>query len=78
MAAEVKLRHEIYLTTPAAARLVTSNPEDNKKEDDADDIRKIKISHASCLLIEYQQNGFCLIQSTSRTIVEMVRNEARW
>ena len=68
MAAEVKLRHEIYPTTPAAARLVTSNPEDNEEEEDDDDIRKIKVSHASCLLIEHQRNGFCFIQSTSQTI----------
>ena len=53
---------EIYSTTPAAARLVTSNPEDdNVNNNDDDDMKKIKVSFASCLLIEYQRNRFCLI-----------------
>ena len=62
--AEKKLLNEIF-------------PKDSAGESRAIETTGFKISCASCLLLGHEPNGFCLIASSSASIVDMVRDTSR-
>jgi len=73
--AEFKLRDEIFSNTTATEAPVEEG--ETAAAATIVDESQFKLSCASCLLIENEPNGFCLIASSAPDVVDLVRDESR-
>ena len=73
-AAETKLRNEIFPPTTVAPEAAGDVEESATTSIDE---TKFKVSCAQCLLQAHEPNGFCLIASSSASVVDTIRDTSR-